>query len=196
MGLSLIGAASCWRELPWPRLRHSAPSRDRLRAHKPLRSIHNRFPPSPNWARAVADPDPTQGSRAPRPTPARASSARDAYFWAWPMVNVYNRRLVMAGVTIKGGRAGRGRLCSRRSTRNGHVHRLCRSGGAQLSPARTRTWCRAGVARARSVARRRAGPGFRRPLLGLSDRRPSHGQLCTARQDVCNDAGLLPAGRP
>jgi hypothetical protein len=23
------------------------------------------------------------------------SVARDAYFWAWPMVNVYNRRLTM-----------------------------------------------------------------------------------------------------
>jgi hypothetical protein len=46
--------------------------------------------PSPNWARAMAGgPDPqikiTEGY-------ARLV-ARTAYFWAWPMVNIYNRRL-------------------------------------------------------------------------------------------------------
>src|SRR5262252_5289452 len=52
-------------------------------------------PPSPNWARAIAPgPDPTV-----KITEAYAAHvARDAYFWTWPMVNVYNRRLVMAGV--------------------------------------------------------------------------------------------------
>ncbi len=53
------------------------------------------LPPSPNWARAMAPgPDPSV-----KITEAYAAHvARDAQFWTWPMINVYNRRLMMAGV--------------------------------------------------------------------------------------------------
>jgi hypothetical protein len=47
-------------------------------------------PPSPNWARAMA-PGPDASVKI---TEGYARLvARDAYFWAWPMVNIYNRRL-------------------------------------------------------------------------------------------------------
>jgi hypothetical protein len=52
--------------------------------------------PSPSWAHAML----------PGPDPSVKISegyarlvARDAYFWAWPMVNVYNRRLACKDVT-------------------------------------------------------------------------------------------------
>ena len=53
-----------------------------------------------------------------------------------------------------------------------------------------------GSARPRTVAGRDPGAGLRRPLLGLSGRRPAHRQLRAARQDVRHHARLLPAGRP
>ena len=48
------------------------------------------LPPSPDWMRAMpAGPDANV-----KITEAYARMvARDAYFWAWPMVNIYNRRL-------------------------------------------------------------------------------------------------------
>lgn len=54
------------------------------------------LPPSPDWAAAMRPgPDATT-----KITPAYAAHvARDAYFWAWPMVNLYNRRLGFAPVT-------------------------------------------------------------------------------------------------
>ena len=46
--------------------------------------------PSPSWTRALpAGPD----RRVKITETYAALVARDAYFWAWPMVNVYNRRL-------------------------------------------------------------------------------------------------------
>jgi hypothetical protein len=54
------------------------------------------LPPSPDWADAMR-PGPVPGTKI---TPAYAAHvARDAYFWAWPMVNLYNRRLGFAPVT-------------------------------------------------------------------------------------------------
>ena len=48
------------------------------------------LPPSPDWARAMpAAPD----ARVKITEPYARMVARDAYFWAWPMVNIYNRRL-------------------------------------------------------------------------------------------------------
>ena len=42
--------------------------------------------------------------------------ARDAYFWAWPLVNVYNRRLAYEKVSEPGGRIKRPEpACSLRS---------------------------------------------------------------------------------
>ena len=46
--------------------------------------------PSPNWAEALP-PGPDTNVKI---TEEYAKSVgRDAYFWAWPMVNIYNRRL-------------------------------------------------------------------------------------------------------
>lgn len=52
--------------------------------------------PSPSWAHAMPPgPDPSV-----KISEAYARLvARDAYFWAWPMVNVYNRRLAFKDVT-------------------------------------------------------------------------------------------------
>jgi hypothetical protein len=48
------------------------------------------LPPSPNWARVMpAAPD----ARVKITEEYARHVARDAYFWAWPMVNMYNRRL-------------------------------------------------------------------------------------------------------
>jgi hypothetical protein len=52
-------------------------------------------PPSPDWARAMP---PAPDARV-KITPEYAKLvARDAYFWAWPMVNMYNRRLAVKDV--------------------------------------------------------------------------------------------------
>ena len=50
---------------------------------------------SPGWARALP---PGPDKRVKITEEYAALIARDAYFWAWPLVNIYNRRLVMAGV--------------------------------------------------------------------------------------------------
>ena len=48
------------------------------------------LPPSPEWARALP-PGPDTSVKI---TEAYAAMvARDAYFWAWPLVNIYNKRL-------------------------------------------------------------------------------------------------------
>ena len=51
--------------------------------------------PSINWSRAMA---PGPDTRVKITEEYAKLVARDAYFWAWPLVNIYNRRLVMAGV--------------------------------------------------------------------------------------------------
>jgi hypothetical protein len=51
--------------------------------------------PSPGWSRAMP-PGPDASVKI---TEAYAVHvARDAYFWTWPLLNIYNRRLVMAEV--------------------------------------------------------------------------------------------------
>jgi hypothetical protein len=53
------------------------------------------LPPSPGWARALPN-GPDTGVKI---TEAYATLvARDSYFWAWPMVNMYNRRLAFKDV--------------------------------------------------------------------------------------------------
>src|SRR6478672_4021091 len=52
--------------------------------------------PSPGWTRAMP-PGPLTGTRITEEY-ARLV-ARDAYFWAWPLINMYNRRLSCTGVT-------------------------------------------------------------------------------------------------
>ena len=48
------------------------------------------IPPSPEWALAL----PTGPDTSVKITEAYAAMiARDAYFWAWPLVNIYNKRL-------------------------------------------------------------------------------------------------------
>src|SRR5262247_527298 len=51
--------------------------------------------PSINWRRAMA---PGPDIRVKITEEYAKLVARDAYFWAWPLVNIYNRRLVMAQV--------------------------------------------------------------------------------------------------
>jgi hypothetical protein len=51
--------------------------------------------PSVNWSRAMA---PGPDTRVKITEEYARLVARDAYFWAWPLVNIYNRRLVMAQV--------------------------------------------------------------------------------------------------
>ncbi len=60
-------------------------------AHAQTSSLNPQpLPPSPEWARALPPgPDTTV-----KMTEAYAAMiARDAYFWAWPLVNIYNKRL-------------------------------------------------------------------------------------------------------
>ncbi len=54
-----------------------------------------RVPPSPNWARAMP---PAPDARVKITTEYAKHVGRDAYFWTWPMVNMYNRRLHFAQV--------------------------------------------------------------------------------------------------
>src|SRR5262245_16832303 len=51
--------------------------------------------PSPGWTRAMP---PGPDVRVKITEEYARLVARDAYFWAWPMINIYNRRLVMAEV--------------------------------------------------------------------------------------------------
>ena len=105
------------------------------------------LPPSPEWARALP-PGPDTSVKI---TEAYAAMmARDAYFWAWPMVNIYNRRLnfkdvpepMMVGpVPVGPAQSGR------------DAHRLHRARASASSPVRTRTWSMAQV-RSRSMFRR------------------------------------------
>jgi hypothetical protein len=53
------------------------------------------LPPSPNWARALP-PGPDTSVKITEPY--ATMIARDAYFWAWPLVNIYNRRLAFKDV--------------------------------------------------------------------------------------------------
>jgi hypothetical protein len=51
------------------------------------------LPPSPNWTRAMP---PGPDTRVKITEEYARLVARDAYFWAWPLVNVYNRRLAFS----------------------------------------------------------------------------------------------------
>jgi hypothetical protein len=54
------------------------------------------LPPSPEWARALP---PGPDARVKITEAYAAHVARDAFFWAWPLVNVYNRRLAFSKMT-------------------------------------------------------------------------------------------------
>ena len=58
-------------------------------------AISTQVLPSPNWSRAMA---PGPDTRVKITEAYARLVARDVYFWAWPMVNVYNRRLFFAQV--------------------------------------------------------------------------------------------------
>ena len=51
------------------------------------------LPPSPDWARALP---PGPDARVKITDAYAAHVARDAFFWAWPLVNMYNRRLAFS----------------------------------------------------------------------------------------------------
>jgi hypothetical protein len=54
------------------------------------------LPPSPEWARSL----PNGPDHRVKITEAYAKlMARDAYFWAWPLVNIFNRRQAFKDVT-------------------------------------------------------------------------------------------------
>lgn len=61
-------------------------------ATAPVANVDIEITPSPNWGRAMSSgPDPRV-----KITEAYARLVtRDAYFWPWPMVNIYNRRLCL-----------------------------------------------------------------------------------------------------
>ena len=54
------------------------------------------LPPSPSWRRAMP---PGPDARVKITEAYAAHVARDVYFWAWPLVNMYNRRLAFAQMT-------------------------------------------------------------------------------------------------
>jgi hypothetical protein len=54
------------------------------------------LPPSPEWARALP-PGPDTSVKITEADAAMV--ARDAYFWAWPMINLFNKRLNFKDVT-------------------------------------------------------------------------------------------------
>jgi hypothetical protein len=54
------------------------------------------LPPSPEWARALP---PGPDARVKITEEYARHVARDVYFWAWPMANIYNRRLAFKDVT-------------------------------------------------------------------------------------------------
>ena len=119
--------------------------------------------------------------------------ARDAYFWAWPMVNIYNRRLAAA--------QSQPRWCARVRRFAAPINRLGMITD-YVDPAERLVACPnqdvvygLGVLALDRLAGGDPGAGFRRPLLGLPGGRPAHRQLRAARQDVRHQARLLPAGR-
>ena len=54
------------------------------------------LPPSPGWTRALP---PGPDARVKITEAYAAHVARDAFFWAWPLVNTYNRRLAFSTMT-------------------------------------------------------------------------------------------------
>lgn len=59
-------------------------------AHADVQPPAAPVPPSPNWVRAMA---PAPDARVKITEEYARHIGRDAYFWAWPMLNIYNRRL-------------------------------------------------------------------------------------------------------
>lgn len=63
---------------------------------KPTQQAQTAFlPPSPGWQRAMP---PSPDSRVKITEAYARHVARDVYFWAWPMVNIYNKRLAFKQV--------------------------------------------------------------------------------------------------
>jgi hypothetical protein len=87
-------------------------------AHAQASSLNPQpLPPSPEWARAL----PPGPDTSVKMTEAYAAMiARDAYFWAWPLVNLYNKRLnfkdvpevMMVGPGPCAGRSGEAGQCA------------------------------------------------------------------------------------
>ena len=117
--------------------------------------------------------------------------ARDAFFWAWPLVNIYNKRRGADAVR-------RARLCRPRAVRAAQSHRdayrLRRRGGTHCRLPQLGRCLRRRIYRPRAIAGRHTGAGIRRPVLGLSGGRSAQRQLHPARQDVRHHTRLLSAG--
>src|SRR5262245_58433873 len=130
--------------------------------------------PSPDWVRAMPSA-PVAGTKITGEYAALVG--RDAYFWAWPLVNVYNRRLtyekvqeiVMAGPVPAAPLNRLGMLSNYISPEERIV--------APEPRRRLRCW----FACSRPISGRDPSAGFRRSLLGLSDRRSAYRQLRCSR---------------
>ena len=135
--------------------------------------------PSPNWLRAMP---PGPDARVKITEAYAALVARDVYFWAWPMVNVYNRRARIF-------RRFRGRSTPDPSPQ-APLNRLAMLTD-YVAPEQRNVACPnqdvvygMGAVGPGFHADRDPGARLRRALLGLSDCRSAHRQLRPARQDV------------
>src|SRR5262245_39099883 len=121
--------------------------------------------PSPSWRAAMPD-GPVAGTKI---TPDYAVLvARDAFFWAWPLINVYNRRLTFEPIkecSLMGGIvpvAPHNRL-----TMLTRLH-LAEGTHSSLPEPGRRLWQR--HPRLRQIGGGYSGAGLRQSLLGLPDR--------------------------
>jgi hypothetical protein len=118
--------------------------------------------------------------------------ARDAYFWAWPMINVYNRRLAFKDVPEPGLMGGIVPVAplNRLSMLTNYIEPQERIGLPE--PGRS---LRRGGHRPRAKSGRDPGAELRQALLGLPDRRSAHRLLRRAWGDVRHQTRLIPARR-
>ena len=77
-----------------------------------------------------------------------AHVARDAFFWAWPLVNIYNRRLAFSKMKEPAMSA----RCSRRRSTGSPCSRTTSIRRSATSHARTRTWSTASASLALDVS--------------------------------------------
>src|SRR5262245_10205433 len=140
------------------------------------------LPPSPEWAQSLPT-GPVSGTKITEEYARHV--ARDAVFWAWPLVNVYNRRLtyekvpeiMMAGPVPAGPPNHLGML----------TNYIVPEERIVACPNQDVVYGNGALALDKSPVVI--------PVPGLPDRRRPHRQLRRPRQDVRFNAGLLSARR-